>query len=502
MGCLQECGYTKQIPMEMESENSLQWWVLVTVIIGTFLGSIDRTVVNLALPKIISAFSITVSTSAWIATAYILANAILVPVWGKLGDTIGRKKVYLTGFTIFIGSSLLAGISWSFGSLLFFRIIQGIAVSADYPTAMAILAVTFTNKKKRAQALGIWSASMASGAILGPLIGGPLIDTFGWRSVFFFNIPLGLIGMAIAIIFIKESASSKSSNSFDFFGAITLGIFLSAIVLVIDRGNTWGWTSASSLTSYSIAVIFAFLFYFIEKNSKDPIIDFSIFKNNAFVMTIINTSIVFMGMMGSVFLIPLFAETFLGYSATQTGYLFIPMAISIMIGAPFGAKLSNKIKVGKVIAIGTFIAAFGFLFFTLLDPRSGAIDIILPLSIMAFGLGMGMSARTNLIASSVPSDKVGTASSIFVLFRNVAGAFGVAVFATILSNKIENNVLDIAKNTIINSHTPIIYKTVVSLIILKAEVSAYADVFIIASILLFIGAIIALFIKIKNKKVE
>ena len=262
----------------MKSEDNLQWWVLITVVIGTLLGSLDRMVANLALPNIISAFSITVSTSAWIVTVYILANAIFVPVWGKLGDMFGRKKVYLTGFIIFIGSSLFAGLAWNFGSLLFFRIIQGIAISADYPTAMAILTVTFVDGKKRAQALGIWSASMALGAILGPLIGGPLIDAFGWRSVFLINVPLGFIGMVMALFFIKESTSPKPKGNFDFFGAIILGVFLSAIVLVMERGNSWGWISGASLISYFIAIVSAILFYFIEKHQKEPIIDFEILK--------------------------------------------------------------------------------------------------------------------------------------------------------------------------------------------------------------------------------
>ena len=487
----------------MESEDNFQWWVLITVIVGTLLGSMDRMVANLALPNIISVFNITVSTSTWIITAYILANAIFVPVWGKLGDMIGRKKVYLTGFTIFIGSSLLAGLAWNFSSLLIFRIIQGIAVSADYPTAMAILTVTFVNSKKRAQALGIWSASMASGVILGPLIGGPLIDAFGWRAVFFINIPLGLIGVAMALLFIEESSSSKLIGDFDFRGAIVLGTFLSALVLVIDRGNSWGWTSNVSLMLYAIAVISLVVFYFAEKKSKEPIIDFELFKNRIFAITMLNTFIVFMGMMGSIFLIPLFAETFLGYSATQAGYLFIPMAIFLMIGAPLGAKLANKIKPGKVIALGTFIAAVGFSFLMFLDPRSTALDIIIPLGIMAFGLGLGMSSRTNIVASSVPSDSVGVASSTFVLFRNISGAFGIAIFTMILTNTINTNVLNIAKNTVINLHKTFVYREVGALIILKAQVSAYGHVFAIASIFMFIGAIVALFIrsnKIKNKK--
>src|SRR5258708_1665985 len=156
--------------MEEKSENkNLKWWILLTVIVGTFLGRLDQTIVNLALPKIINDFSISVNAAGWIATAYILANAVFVPIWGKLGDTIGRKKVYILGFAIFILGSVLAGLAWNLSSMILFRVIQAIAGSADYPTAMAILAVTFKQGKERAQALGIWSSSFAAASVFGPL---------------------------------------------------------------------------------------------------------------------------------------------------------------------------------------------------------------------------------------------------------------------------------------------------------------------------------------------
>jgi len=147
--------------MEQPENKNLKWFILATVMVGTFLGRLDQTIVNLALPSIIQDFSITISSAGWITTAYILANAVFVPVWGKLGDTIGRKKVYIAGFLIFIVGSVLAGFAWNLSSLIVFRVIQAIASSADYPTAMAILAVTFPSGRERAQALGVWSASSA-----------------------------------------------------------------------------------------------------------------------------------------------------------------------------------------------------------------------------------------------------------------------------------------------------------------------------------------------------
>lgn len=481
-------------------KDNLKWWVLVTVIIGTFLGRLDQTIVNLALPKIIVDFQITVAAAGWIATAYILANAVFVPVWGKLGDTIGRKKVYILGFSIFIFGSILAGFAWNLPSMIVFRIIQAIAGSADYPTAMAIIAVTFKAGKERAQALGIWSASFAAAVVFGPLIGGPLIDTFGWRSVFLINLPIGIIGLVMALIFVNESKSEKKNVSFDWFGAITLGLTLSSLVLVLDQGMSWGWTASYSMACYGAILIFGAIFYFVEKNHKEPIVDFKFFKNRVFVGTLINNFIVFMGMMGGVFLIPVFAQTFLGYSATQSGYLFIPMAFFMMLSAQIGGRLVGKVKFHHVIFISTLIASIGLFMFTFyLDPRASAFAIIIPLSVMAFGMGLGMAQRTSAIASTVPEHEIGIASSVLALVRNIAGAFGIAIFATILENTINSNVLKIAQNSVLYKFDAATYQQAVGLIIFKAQISAYATVFKISATLVLIGAIVALFVKIKDE---
>ncbi|MFA6193920.1 MAG: DHA2 family efflux MFS transporter permease subunit [Parcubacteria group bacterium] len=479
--------------------DNVRWLIMLTVIVGTFLGRLDQTIVNLALPKIIGEFNITVSSAGWIATAYILANAIFVPIWGKLGDTIGRKKIYILGFGIFIFGSVLAGLAWNFSSMIVFRVVQAIAVSADYPTAMAIIAVTFREGKERAQALGVWSASFAAASVFGPLIGGPLIDNFGWRSVFLINLPVGVIGLFMALAFIKESVSEKKTVKFDWWGAIMLGLALSALVLVLDKGLEWGWLSSNSLFSYAATLIFGYIFIRIEKNHPEPIVDLKFFKVGAFVNTLANNFIVFMGMIGGVFLIPIFAQMFLGYDATQTGFLFMPMAFMIVLAAPLGGSLTGKIQPRYVIAASTFVAAIGLFLFSYLDPRSGPLSIIIPLSIMAFGIGFGMAQRTNIIASIVPDNEIGIASSVLALVRNIAGAFGIAIFATILNNATNSNVLNVARNSFVNIKNNLNMGQFTGLIILKAQVAAYGTVFMVASVFLFVGAILALTIKVKEK---
>jgi EmrB/QacA subfamily drug resistance transporter len=488
--------------MDTPPKNNLRWWILLTVIIGTFLGRLDQTIVNLALPKIINNFGITVSSAGWIATAYILANAIFVPIWGKLGDTIGRKKVYIIGFSIFIFGSVLAGLAWNLSSMIVFRVIQAIAVSADYPTAMAILAVTFKQGKERAQALGLWSASFAAAAVFGPLVGGPLIDNFGWRSVFLVNLPVGILGILMALRFINESRSKIKTKFFDWWGALSLGGMLSALVLVLDQGSGWGWFSADSLICYFCMVVLLGLFLKIEQKVPEPIVDLKFFKIPAFVNVLLNNFIVFMGMMGGVFLIPVFAQTFLGYTATQSGYLFMPMAAIMMIASPLGGMLTGKVQSRYVLFVSTVIASIGIFIFSYLDPKSSALSIIIPMSIMAFGLGFGMAQRTNIIASVVPQNEIGVASSILALVRNIAGAFGIAIFTTILNNRVSTNILKINSFSRLYSHIPAVIQKYVALIELKAQIDSYDYVFLFASVVIFLGSFTILFLKLKNERTD
>lgn len=482
----------------MAENNKTKWLILLTVMVGTFIGYMNGNVASLALTKIMLDFNITSSEASWISTAYILASAVFVSVWGKLGDTIGRKKVYLLGLSVFIIGSILAAFSWNLGSMIFFRVIQAIAVSADYPTAMAIIVVTFSNGKERAMALGLWSTAIGASIIAAPLMGGPLIDIFSWRSIFLMNIPLGLFGIALALAFIQESSSEKKSISFDWYGALTLGSALALFILGLNKGYEWGWSSLSILACFAGAGLFLYVFYLIDSRHPEPIIDFDFFRIPAFTHTLANNFAIFMCMQGSLFLITIFCQMFLGLTATETGYLFIPMAVCMMLGAPVGASLVGKFQPRYVIALSTLTAGFGFFLFMGLDVRSGPLDIIIPLSIMTFGMGFGMSQRTSVVAAVVPKDEIGNASAVLALARNVAGAFGVAIFTTLLNNSIEDTMLSLSANSLVNVHTPAVFQEVYALMYLDAEVLAYHTVYLAAAGILFVAAALSLLIDVKK----
>ena len=473
-----------------------QWAVLGTLMISSFLGRLDGTIVNLALPKIIQDFGITVTEASYVATAYILANAIFVPVFGKLGDLIGRKPLYLFGIIGFVISSMLAGLSWNLPSLLIFRVIQAITVSIDYPIALSIIAYEFTDRQQRLQAQGIWSSIFAASIVVGPLLGGPLTDIFGWRSVFYVNVPLGAIGTFMAIRFITEPVEKiKGIKNFDVLGAFLLAITLGTTVLFLDQGQTWGWSSNSSIISYIISIVSLLLFIYTEYHQKEPIVNLDFFKIVPFSVANIASFISFMGLSGGIFLLPIFAQNTLGYTTTESGLLFIPMAVAIMIGSQIGVRLSAIMSPRYFVSVGMFFAAFIFYLFSSIDVNWTFYDMAWRLGLFALGIGVGFAPLTQAAVGSVPIKDVGVASSVLALSRNLSGAFGTAIFATILSNSETAHLLILQNNTIINTTSPQILQVIPGLMITKAAVLAYGTVFKYASLLVVAGGIATLFLK-------
>ena len=479
------------------------WAVLITVMVGTLLIGLDRTVVNLGLPKMIDDFGISVSLAGWIATAYILTNAVFVPVFGKLGDIIGDRKIYLWSFIAFIAFSVLAGFSWNISSMIFFRALQGLVGAAVYPTAMSLIVKNFPDQKARAQALGIWSASFAASAVIGPLVGGPLIDIYSWRMLFYINLPIGIIGI-LMVLFYLPNDRGKEKKGFDIYGATTLAVALSSLVLVLEKGREWEWTSLTSILCYALVLFFGILFVRIEKKHPSPMIDLKFFKNQTFVSALLVSFISFGGMMGAMFLLPIFVQTYLGFNATQTGLLFLPMALTMFVAAPLGAKLAQKIHVRYSVSLGMFLVALAIYLLTGLDARTSASELTLPLIVLAVGMGIGMAPLTNAVASSVPAHEVGVASAVLNLTRNIAGAVSIAFFGTLLSNVTESKVLEVGANTIIND--PKFASFLPALVVLKSQILAYREVFLVASLVTVVGAFVALTLKdhskIKDEKNE
>ena len=478
-------------PADVNSRVGHPWLVLLTVMVGTLLIGLDRTVVNLAVPKIISDFGITVSAAAWIATAYIITNAVFVPVFGKLGDMFGNRVIYLWSFVGFVVVSLFAGLAWGFIPLVAFRAIQGLVGAAVYPTAMSLIAKSFADPKARAQALGIWSSSFAVSAIIGPLLGGYLIDNFSWRMIFYINLPIGLVGIILVLLYLPHDRPVER-GAFDWLGSLLLAGAITSMVLVLDQGQTWGWTSFASIMCYIGTVAFGWVTYWWETRHTHPVIDFKLFKNPVIVSVLIVSFLSFGGMMGAMFLLPVFAQTFLGYDAIKTGLLFVPMGLTLPIFAPLGARLSNTIHPRYTVSAGMAISALSFYLLHTLDPAMTYINFVIPLMLFGAGLGIGMAPLTNAATTAVPLNEVGMSSGLLNLTRNVGGAFGIALFGTILSNSTNANVLSVAQHSVIRSTVPSVIAQGTQLIIMKADLLAYGTVFEFAALAMLVGGIFGL----------
>jgi len=264
------------------------------------------------------------------------------------------------------------------------------------------------------------------------------------------------------------------------------------MVLVLDQGQTWGWMSAASLACYAGTVLFGFLTYWWETRHTHPIIDFKLFKNPTIVSVLAVSFLSFGGMLGAMFLLPVFAQTFLGYDAIQTGLLFVPMGLALPVFAPLGARLATTINPRYTVSFGMGVAAVAFYLLHWLDPAMTYWNFVIPLMLFGAGLGLGMAPLTNASTTAVPVNEIGMSSGLLNLTRNVGGAFGIAIFGTLLSNLTNYNVLTVAQHSVIRSTDPSVIAQGTQLIIMKADLLSYGTVFEFAALAMLMGGALAL----------
>jgi DHA2 family multidrug resistance protein len=460
--------------------------------VGTLLVGLDRTIVNLAVPSVIEDFDLTVATAGWLATAYLISDSVFIPVFGKLGDIVGDRRVYLWGMWGFLVTSLLCGLSPNFGTLVLFRVFQGLVGAAVFPTALSLITRTFTNPVHRTQAFGIWSASFAASIAMGPLLGGPLIDNLSWRWIFYINFPISLVGIWMARRFIAADVRGGKLRAFDWQGAVLLGIALGALILVLERGREWGWMSPGAMLCYLAVVVSSAWFYVFERGTPEPVIDLKLFRNRVLSVSLTGSFISFSAMVGCMFMLPVYSQQILGYDATGSGLLLLPMAATLMIVAPIATKLTAHMDQRIPIVGGMAVAAIGIFMLSFVDVKTSALEIVAAMVVLSSGLATGFAPLTAAATSSVPGGDIGMASGIVNLVRNVGAAVGIALFATILNNLIEGNAINLASGTVINQPSPSVMATVPQLIALKAQVDAFGEVFGIASVVMLFGALIGI----------
>jgi DHA2 family multidrug resistance protein len=426
-----------QIPSLHHEHTSYRWWVLANIMIGTFMAVLDATIVNVALTKIMAVFGVTIDRVEWVVTAYMLVFAVMLPTSGWVADHFGYKRTYLMALFIFTLGSFLCSLAWNENALIFFRIIQGTGAGFMMPVGMAIVTREFP-PEQRGTALGFWAVASAASVSLGPMIGGYLVTNFAWHTIFDVNVPVGIIGI-IATIIIQREYKTERTRSFDLTGFLAVAVFLTFLLLALTGGNsswnTGGWTSTYILTCFALSAIGLVVFLIVEFSVKHPLIELRLLKNHNFGLSNLILFIFGLGMFGSTFLLPLYLQNALGYTAFQAGLVFLPVGILQGLLSPIAGLLSDRINPKIPGSIGIVLMALSFYLNYFLSPFSEHAQIATALYIRGFAMGLLFTPLSTLALSEIPREKMAQASGMFNVIRQIGGSFGVAIMGTMLTRR-------------------------------------------------------------------
>lgn len=415
-----------------------KWFVLANVMVGTFMAVLDATIVNVGLPKIMSSFGVGLDKIEWVITAYMLAMAVMLPTSGWLADKFGYKRMYFLGLLLFTFGSLLCGLSNNENILIFSRIIQGLGGGTIQPLGMAIITREFP-PEKRGVALGFWAISAAASVSFGPLIGGYLVDHFNWQLIFTVNIPIGIFGL-LATIAIQREYINKKIRGFDFIGFITIIIFLPLTLFALTQGNastnSAGWSAPYIWLCFGISAIALTLFISNELTVKQPLIDLRLLMNHNFGISAIILLLFSMGMFGSTFLMPIYLQNSLGYTAFQSGAVFLPVGIIQGTMSPIAGFAAHKINAKIPIFIGIILLAISFYLNSLMSYLTEHTFIMTSLYIRGFAMGIIFTPLSTMSLLEIPREKMAQASAVSNTIRQLGGSLGVAILATLLTSRI------------------------------------------------------------------
>ncbi len=406
--------------------------ILILACLGQFMVVLDIAIVTVALPSMKSNLGFSPIGLQWVVNAYTLTYAGFLLLGGRTADLFGRRRIFLIGLAVFTLASLVCGLAWSPAAMISARAIQGLGGAILSPATLTILIVTFTNPRERVHALGIWSAALASGGATGALAGGILTDYLNWRWIFLINVPIGIVGFIMARTILIESRADNASRSLDVGGAITVTAGLTALVYGVVQTDTYAWTSIHTIGALVIAAILLVAFVVIELKVTAPLVPFSTFRSRPlsganFVMFMIGAS-----MFAMWYFVSLYLQEVLQYSPLEAGLGFVPAALAVVVGAQISGRIVGKVGPRLILSASTFVVGLALFWMATISATSTYFNGIFgPITIAALGLGFSFPAGTFAATAGVAPQNAGLASGLVNATRQLGGAIGLAVLATI-----------------------------------------------------------------------
>jgi len=415
-------------------ELSLQrrYLVLAICCMSLFIVGLDSTIVNVALPDIGRTFRAPVSGLQWTIDAYTLVLAALLMLSGSTADRLGRRRVFQIGLGLFTIGSLLCSLAPGLGWLVVFRMLQAVGGSMLNPVAMSIITNTFTKPAERARAIGVWGGVFGLSMAMGPVVGGALVDSVGWRGVFWVNIPVGIAAILFTALFVPESKAARARRP-DPIGQVLIIAMLGSLTYGIIEGPSYGWGSARILAFFAVTVIAVVAFLLYEPRRADPLIDIRFFRSLPFSGATLTAVSAMAALGGFLFLITLYLQDVRGFRPLIAGLFLLPMAAAMAVSAPLaGRMLARSGARAPLLIAGTGIAAGGVLLTQLTNSSAPG---YLVLAFLVFGIGIGFvnAPITNAAVSGMPRSQAGVASGIASTSRQVGSSVGVAVMGSVLA---------------------------------------------------------------------
>ncbi len=416
-----------------------KWGVLAVISFSLFMILLDVTIVNIALPHIMSELKVTLASIEWVINAYVLVFAVLLLTLGKLGDLFGRRRLFVIGLVIFTLSSLGCSLSPNFNILLLARGIQAIGGAAMMPATLSILNVEF-GRSQRGLALGIWGAVAGAANALGPIIGGALVDAFSWRYIFVINVPIGIFAIIATLSIVRESTDPRADRHLDFPGVLLISVALFCLTFGLVEGQKYGWSSATIVSLFVVAAIGLLAFTLLELSVTSPLSNLRLFRNRNFAAGNIVALVIMFGLLGVIFLVLLFLQIVLGFSAIKAGLSMLPLPLVIILVAPLAGRFTDRIGGRWILFAGTLLAALGIYLMSDLSASTTETSLILPMAVCGAGMGLIMAPVTTVVMAGTPVEQSGMGAGILSTIRQIGSVMGIAVLGAILQNQLVNNI--------------------------------------------------------------
>jgi EmrB/QacA subfamily drug resistance transporter len=421
-----------------------KWWTLVLISIATFMLLLDITVVNVALPDIRTDLNASLSSLQWVVDAYSLMLASILLTAGSLGDRLGRRRVFTIGFAIFTFASFLCGIAGDPTLLNLARGLQGVGGAGMFATSLALIGQEF-HGKDRATAFGVWGATIGGAVAIGPLVGGVITEHLGWEWIFFVNVPIGLVAIALTEMKLVNVAA-QDPQPIDFPGLVTFSAALFLLIFGLIRANPEGWGSPMIVASLVGAVALLLAFVAIEARSSHPMLDLGLFRNPAFN----GVSAVAFGLSGGMFAMFLYLTIYmqgvLGFSPLEAGLRFLPLTFLSFIASPIAGTLSNRIPIRVLLGLGLGLVGVGLLLMHGVSPDSEWTTLLAGFIVAGVGIGTTNPGIGQAAIAVVPVEKSGMGSGINTTFRQVGIATGVAALGAIFQSRVDSKLTDLLPN--------------------------------------------------------